>query len=74
MKEAFRVLRKGSRAAFTIWGDPDQCIMFTIIDMVLANRKGTDYKKSLFSGKTNFDLYKDKGLQMVKDLKEIGFS
>jgi hypothetical protein len=57
MKEAYRVLRKGSRAAFTIWGNPDRCIMFTIIDMVLANRKGSDYKKSLFSGKTNFGLY-----------------
>ena len=57
MKEAYRVLRKGSRAAFTIWGNPDRCIMFTIIDMVLANRKDSDYKKSLFSGKTNFGLY-----------------
>ena len=44
MKEAYRVLRKGSRAAFTIWGDPDRSIMFTIIEMVLANKKGTDYK------------------------------
>lgn len=62
MKEAYRVLRKGSRAAFTIWGDPDKCIMFTVMDMALSNRKGTDYKQSLFSAKTNFGLYKDRGV------------
>jgi len=37
IRECFRVLQKGSRACFTIWGRPENCIQFTILREALGN-------------------------------------
>lgn len=35
IQEAFRVLKKGSMAAFTIWGKDDECLQYTLVETVM---------------------------------------
>ena len=35
IQEAYRVLKKGGMAAFTIWGKHDECIQYTIVETVI---------------------------------------
>ena len=35
IKEAYRVLKPGSKACFTVWGKPDNCIQFTMMKRAL---------------------------------------
>jgi len=37
LSEAFRVLKPGSRACFTIWGRPENCLQFQIRNQAFIN-------------------------------------
>ena len=35
IKEAFRILQKGSIAAFTIWGNEGECLLYTLVEAIM---------------------------------------
>ena len=37
IRECYRVLQKGSKACYTVWGRPEECIQFTILREALGN-------------------------------------
>jgi len=36
IKEAYRVLKNDGIAVFTVWGNPEKCDLFTLIDQVVS--------------------------------------
>ncbi len=35
IKEAYRVLKNNGIAVFTVWGNPEKCAIFTLVDQVV---------------------------------------
>ena len=66
LKEAFRVLRNGGKAGFTVWGRKENSKFFTPIPTVLR-RNGIELPKE----RSNFHLGDREGL--IKMVKEAGF-
>ncbi|KRX06268.1 hypothetical protein PPERSA_06239 [Pseudocohnilembus persalinus] len=68
LKEAHRVLQKGGRAVFSVWGDFDKSTCFSIIPKILEKFEKVEKSKE----RSNFHLNdKEKLIQMAKD---AGFS
>ena len=62
LREANRVLRPGKAACFTIWGNNEDSLEHSLADKIMADfekSNGTYVEKT---GRSNFDLYADKGL------------
>ena len=75
IKEAYRVLKPGSRACFTVWGHKERSLMFTLAPMAQKNvlkNKGLPVPEEE-TVKTNFDVARD-----IKDFeayfKQTGFN
>jgi hypothetical protein len=70
LSEAFRVLKKGSKCGFTLWGRKENTNMFTIVGDVLM-RMNIGSKE--LPKKTNFTLGED--LNKIKqDFEQAGFT
>lgn len=67
-------MKKGGIACFTIWGNRDECLIFTLLDRVFDKYMTEEQKKQVKAQKSNFDLYADKGVQAKKDLEAAGFA
>lgn len=75
MAEAFRVLKPGSAACFTIWGAKSESLLFTLIDKALENHMSNAQLKAAQAQPSNFDLYtRDNGVSLKKELESVGFS
>jgi ubiquinone/menaquinone biosynthesis C-methylase UbiE len=70
ISEAYRVTKSGSRSVFTIWGNEEKSLMFTLAK-VIVRRYVPDYEANHIS--SNFDLWRDKGAQLKIDLESAGF-
>ncbi|KRX06269.1 hypothetical protein PPERSA_06240 [Pseudocohnilembus persalinus] len=68
LKEAYRVLQKGGRAAFSVWGDYEKSTFFTTIAKVL--KKYPNVQKS--TQRSNFHL-NDKQ-KLIKMAEDAGFT
>ena len=69
IRECYRVLRSGGRACHTVWGQPKNCIQFTVLGDVVAK---------MFPGHPNptnamFDCYADFGAGIKSDMEAAGF-
>jgi len=73
INEAFRVLRTGSAACFTIWGQKSECLAFSLIETVLQKYTTPEQKEIIAKTKSHFDLYADKGARMRQMLEASGF-
>jgi len=65
INEAFRVLKKGSYAAFSVWGRTENTQMFTIQNDVL--------EKHNYGIKLSSNSMGDKPQEAIQFLKEAGF-
>ena len=71
-EEAYRVLQPNSTAAFTIWGDRDHCLQFTIVDDVVKEHLTDEQRENMPNERSNFDLFYKFPIEQT--LKEIGFT
>mmetsp|Transcript_32482 Transcript_32482/g.49704 ORF Transcript_32482/g.49704 Transcript_32482/m.49704 type:complete len:82 (+) Transcript_32482:549-794(+) len=74
MREAFRVLKTGGTAAFTIWGDKQKSQQFYIVEKALAEFISPEQLAEASKG-NHFGLYEqDQGATVITDLKQAGFT
>ena len=74
VKEAYRVLKKGSRAVFTVWGTRPESLFFSLGDMVLEKYLSKEQYSEHMKIKTLFHIYDDKGEKFKNDLLSVGFT
>ena len=75
INQAFRVLSPGGIACFTIWGDPQKNLQFTIgFEAMKRNIPEDMYNKFFFGQYRNFRLYEDKGAALRNELEAAGFT
>ena len=75
LKEAYRVLKPGSKACFTVWGRRERSLLFQISDLA---KKSVNKEPVVFGGgnsaeKSNFDYAEDIELHEAT-FKRVGFS
>lgn len=70
IKEAYRVLKNNGIAVFTVWGNPEKCEMFSLLDEVINKHFPGSLKPNV---RSNFHLYEDKGEKLKNDLISVGF-
>lgn len=74
VKEAYRVLKKGSVAVFTVWGSREESLFFSLGDMVLHKYLTPEQLAEHKKVRTMFHIYDDKGVKFKADLETAGFS
>lgn len=70
--EAYRVLKMGSAACFTIWGQPENCQKMNIIVEVMQNHLTSEDEKARIENR-NFVLFRNNASQLKAEMQEIGF-
>ena len=69
INEAYRVLRPGSAACFTIWANEDD--WFTCVEKAVQKVAPDQFS----AGKGDFyHLYRDKGVRVKEMLRKVGFT
>jgi SAM-dependent methyltransferase len=69
MREAYRVLKPGSKAVFTVWGRRERSVFFTIPHQAKVNMGILDSEVQCDGFRIGENIE-----ATVKDLEEIGFS
>ena len=72
-KEAFRVMKHGSAACFTVWGRRERSLQFTFWNKVLAEFLNEDQMKTLDAERTHFYMWDDEGAHLKDCLEKAGF-
>ena len=73
IREAFRVLKPGSIAAFTVWGRRENCLIFTASE-ITEQRTGKPAGEPDVDALSNFDLGRDFESKWAGVFKEAGFN
>jgi len=73
-KEAFRVLKPGSAACFTIWGRRDRSLQFTFWSKAISKFATPEQIKMLEEERTHFYLWDDNGAALKSHLETAGFT
>ena len=70
--EAYRVLKPGSAACFTVWGSKDHSYMFNFVDRIIMKYVSEEQKQEMLNQKSAFDFYTNKD-QSKQWMEEAGF-
>ena len=71
IREAYRVLKPGCAACFTVWGRRENSLMFTAVD---EGRKRLGLEPQANTEHSNFDLGRDMDSRYLQVFREAGFS
>ena len=75
IREAFRVLKPGSIAAFTVWGRRENSLIFTASEITEQRMRGVnENSEPEQAGVSNFDLGRDFDSKWANVFKEAGFA
>ena len=67
------MLKPGSVACFTVWGDKDNSLLFTVFNKVMVKYMTEEQKAKMQAMKTSFDFYYNRE-QSIQWLQDAGFT
>ena len=70
--EAYRVLKPGGAACFTVWGRKDFALQFNIVHVALDKYLNEEQKQKK-NERTSFHIWEDEGANAVQMLHDAGF-